>query len=64
MTRSGKAPGILACVAAVLTMLAIALTRAADDADQRLGATQSPTASAFDASELNRRLGRGVNILG
>jgi endoglucanase len=64
MTRSGKALGILAWLATLLTMVAIALTRAADNADQRLGATQSPTPNAADASALNRRLGRGVNILG
>ena len=54
--------GGLASLAAVLVMVAIASTLAGNDEDRSATPTQS--SGAVDASEVNKRLGRGVNILG
>ena len=62
MKRTGRSLGLLASFVAVFAMGAIVVSLGVKDQDSV--ATQSPVPSAIDASALNQRLGRGVNILG
>ena len=64
MRRTGRSVALRAGLVAALAVVAIALTLAVTSPDRRLGPTRSPAPNAVNASVLNERLGRGVNILG